>query len=609
MSEQAHLRSCQTLSELLHAQARAGSRVWDFKLVYQQSDLPSGLTRSGNDMAVDLSYADLLELATRAARRLQRAGVGPGARVLIVLPTGLGWLAAFFGCQLLGAAAVPLVPPWSLDRLQEHAERMARVATVCEPAACVIEPALMSVLEATQSAAALPLRALTRLTPAELFEEAAGSLVEPTIDPSAPAFIQFTSGSTADPKGVVISQRAVLANCDFIGRRLGTSEHDIGCSWLPLFHDMGLIGHVLVPLCFGTQSVLIPPEVFARQPRTWLEVVTRYRATMTTAPNSAYDMCATKLTDRDLSRVDLSSLRKALCGAEPILPATLSRFAQRLAGHGFREAMFTPVYGLAEVTLAATISEGDTGPRVCRFDRQRLEHEGQAVLASDPVLDGIELVAVGRPESPQGLRIVDEQGRELSEGRIGEIQVGGDSVMSEYFRNAPATRQAFQDGHVRTGDFGFVLDGELFVVGRRKETIIKGGRNLYPYDIEAAAANVAGVRKGRVVALGVSNPATGTQDVVLLFETKQTLAEQQKQLMREVKAAVFAATQVHLDQLELLPPGTLLKTSSGKLRRAEIRERYLHGTLKPERASRLLAARAYWAVKWSKLRGKWSGRS
>jgi len=596
--------SCATLAELLRMRAQASCRPWDIKLLYQQGQLPPELAPMGDDLAVSLTYADLLRFSERAAAKLQSIGVAKGDRVLVVLPTGVGWLASFFGCQLLGAIPVPLVPPWSVDHLLLQVGRMAEVVRVCEASALVIEESLVSVLAATQAPAVEPLRALPRLAALDLLTERRNpsfALCSP--DSDAPAFIQFTSGSTAEPKGVVISQRAVLANCSFIGERLGIQAQDVGCSWLPLFHDMGLIGHVLVPLCFGTKSVLLPPEVFARQPRAWLEVCSRYQATIITAPNSAYDLCANKVSDRDLARLDLSQIRIAMCGAEPILPSTLRRFATRFAGVGFRDSSLTPVYGLAEATLAVTLA--GSSPRIDRFDRDALQQHGRAVpVASDTSSSGsIELVGVGRPATALALKIVDDAGKSLGERQVGLIEVSGPSLMTEYFRNPAATKRVLQDGFVRTGDLGFIAEGELFIVGRSKETIIKGGRNLHPYDVEAAAAAVDGIRKGRVAAFGVQNLQTGTEDVVLACETKVTDPALRKRLERAVKVAVYAATSVTLDVLQLVPPGALPKTSSGKMQRALVRERFQAGTLRATRASWALRARALWALKWSQLRG------
>jgi acyl-CoA synthetase (AMP-forming)/AMP-acid ligase II len=308
-----------------------------------------------------------------------------------------------------------------------HAERMAQVIDVCAASAAVIEPSLLAVLQATGTPASSRFTALPCVVPEQLFA-GSGEGVQPVmVEPEAPAFIQFTSGSTSDPKGVVISQSAALHNCRFIGERLRVSARDVGCSWLPLFHDMGLIGHLLVPLYWGTPSVLLPPEVFARQPRVWLEALGRHRATITTAPNSAYDICASKILERDVARLDLSSVRAALCGGEPVLPGTLRRFAGRFAEAGFRHSSFVPVYGLAEATLAATMTEPDATLRFECFERTRLEQRGEAVTATPESAPSglVELAAVGRPRELGGVRIVDESGQGLPERRVGVCRLVG----------------------------------------------------------------------------------------------------------------------------------------------------------------------------------------
>lgn len=601
--------SCSTLAELLRARAQGVGngtgpqrKSWDYALLYPQGDIPAALQARVTDHTLKLSYADLLRCSEQAAQALLAAGVERGSRVVLVLPTGLAWLATFFGCQLLGATPVPLVPPWALDQLLMQAQRIARVIEVCEASVIVGELRLLAAVDALLSspnerAGRSELRKIRRVAPSELFVAQAESngLAPVVVEPDEPAFIQFTSGSTAEPKGVVISQRAALANCEFIGSRIGVGEEDVGCSWLPLFHDMGLIGHVLVPLLFGTQSVLLPPEVFARQPRAWLDAVTKYRASVITAPNSAYDVCTSKIAERDLASLELSSVRAALCGAEPILATTLRRFSERFATVGFGAQRFLPVYGLAEATLAVTLASCAHGPRIERFDRAALETQGRAAI--DTGVDGasIELVGVGQPRSPEDLRIVDDRGRELPERQVGSIEVGGSSLMTGYFGNPAATESALHAGFVRTEDLGFVSDGELFVVGRSKEMIIKGGRNLYPYDIEAAASAVAGVRAGRVVAFGVRNPVAGTEDLTVVCETKLPHSRH-KELQRAITAAVFQATGVRIDLLHLVAPGVLLKTSSGKLRRNAVRESLENGTLRKVRVPWSLRVRAVLAA-------------
>jgi acyl-CoA synthetase (AMP-forming)/AMP-acid ligase II len=464
------------------------------------------------------------------------------------------------------------------------------VVEICEAALMVGEARLLDALDGASSQAVerTVLQRVKRLSSKDLFEKLVGEMAAVTIDESEPAFIQFTSGSTSEPKGVVISQRAALANCEYIAERIGLTPDDVGCSWLPLFHDMGLIGHVLVPLLVGTRSVLLPPEVFARQPRTWLEAVTQYRATIITAPNSAYDVCSSKIAERDLATLDLSSVRAALCGAEPILATTLQRFQARFGRAGFRSTSFVPVYGLAEATLAVALAQCDQQLRIERLDRDALQTRGHAV--SRPVDDAdvagscVDLVSVGRARRVGEVRIVDDHGQPVPERQVGSIEVAGPSVMSGYFTDAAASREALRDGFVRTGDLGFLAEGELFVVGRSKETIIKGGRNLYPYDIEAAASQVEGIRAGRVAAFGIRNATTGTEDLVVVCETKWPRSRH-KELARAVTAAVFAATAIRIDTLRLVEPGVLLKTSSGKLRRNAVRERLENGTLQRMSAS------------------------
>jgi acyl-CoA synthetase (AMP-forming)/AMP-acid ligase II len=602
MTEIAQPRA-RTLAELLveRASTRDTARDFDVRLLYVDTDLPPGATLAGDDRALNLSFEDVLRIAQSAARALKSAGVEAGDRVLLLLPTSAGYLAAFFGCQLLGAIPVPLVPPWSLEHLQAHAARIDKVAEVCEARALVAEPSFLRLLTAFK-ALSDRLGRLPRVAPSQLFE-AEPLAISPPTNPDEPAFIQFTSGSTAEPKGVVIRQGAVLENCRFIAERLEGRASDVAAAWLPLFHDMGLIGHLLTPLYAGVRAVLFPPEVFVRQPRVWLEVLTRTRATITTAPNFAYDLCAKKLTPRDLERIDLTHLRVAMCGGEPVLRGTLERFTSRFSGVGFKPESFRPVYGLAEATLAVTMPLGGP-PRVDVVNRAALEQDGHALPATPelPAVETLDLVSAGKPYQSPWLRVVDDAGAPLDERRVGLIEVAGPSLLSAYFRNPEATAHAVSQGWLKTGDLGYVADGELFVVGRSKETIIKGGRSIHPYDIEAAASGVEGVRAGRVAAFGTLNEETATDDIVLVCETHERDAAGKRELDKRIRTAVFAATGARLDVLELTEPGSLSKTSSGKLQRHVVRERYLQHDLAPVRVPWLARARAYWALGMPRLR-------
>ncbi len=586
-----------TLGEMLRARVD-GPQGADIRFLFVgDDDLPEGRVPEGDDQAVVFSYAEAWDVARRAAAHLKKRGVRAGDRVLLVLPTGPAFMAAFYGCQVLGAIPVPVVPPLSLARMEEHLARIARIARVCEASATVASGMLSAVLKVARSRHkdARPALATLILGTELLREEEALLDLEP-VSPDAPGFIQFTSGSTGDPKGVVLPHSSLLANMKAIGIGAGFQPGDVCVSWLPLFHDMGLIGHFLASMAWGMPLVKLPPEKFIRRPKEWLRAMSRYRGSASAAPNFAYSLCVKKIKDRDLEGVDLSSWRVAFCGAEPINHETVRSFIERFRPHGFRETTFFPVYGMAEFSLAATFPTPQTPPRFDRVDRVRFERHGEAVPvpegAAESDVEVITWVGVGRAmPGDHAVRVVDGQGSPLPERREGEIEVRGPSLMAGYYKNTVATAEALRDGWLRTGDRGYLAEGELFVTGRTKEIIIKGGKNLYPQDVEAAAAKVEGIRLGCCAAFGVQNAGRGTEDLILVCETRVDDPQRRAAIMSEVRSAVLEAIGATPDVVLLVEPGTVPKTSSGKIQRDLMRRRYREGDLRPGRPSLMTLVR------------------
>ncbi|MGE0712139.1 MAG: fatty acyl-AMP ligase [Planctomycetota bacterium] len=586
-----------TLGGMLKERAQ-GPQGADIRFLFvHDEDVPPGFAIQGDDEAVQFSFSQAWELALRAAYRLQRRGVGQGDRVLLVLPTGPSFLAAFYGCQVLGAIPVPVVPPFSLARMEEHLARIARIARICEAAATVCNDQLSAVLSVARSRhkdAREALRNLVLATDLLQETEAVDDLV--VVPTSAPGFLQFTSGSTGDPKGVVLPHASLLANMLAIGRGAQFRAGDVATSWLPLFHDMGLIGHFLAGTAWGMPLVKIPPEKFVRRPKVWLQAISRYRGSCSAAPNFAYSLCVKKLKDKDLEGVDLGSWRVAFCGAEPINPATVQAFIDRFQPYGFDPGTFYPVYGMAEFSLAASFPPPGRPPVFDRIDRRRFEKDGLAEsVGGEGVESGADVlvwVSVGRKmPGDHGLRIVDAGGKELPDRREGEVEVRGPSMMEGYYKAPLATADAIRDGWLRTGDRGYMAEGELYVTGRTKELIIKGGKNLYPQDIEAAAAKVAGVRVGCCAAFGLSNELRGTEDVVLICECRAASEEERARIISEVRAKVLETVGATPDVVLLVEPGTVPKTSSGKIQRDLMRQRYKSGQLRPGRPSLLTLVR------------------
>lgn len=523
-------------------------------------------------------YATWARHAAQAAGALVEVGVRRGDRVALVLPTGPDFIAALFGTLWLGAAAVPLYPPARLEGLEGDVARLARQLRAAQPRAVVTLPAFASLAGAAAHRAdslawvgALPWEGASAWSPG------------PPVGPELPAVVQFSSGSTGHPKGVVLTHGHIMANALAILSQVWPGPEDAMASWLPLYHDMGLVGALLAPLMAGIPIHLMPPERFLLDPKAWLHLISQSGATISTAPNFAYQLCATRLDDRELAGLSLGHWRIAMCGAEPVQASSMAAFAERMAPHGFRAEALTPVYGLAEVVLGASFSPMGQGVVVHHLDRLALECEGQALPLppSDP--KAIALVSVGQPLPGMELRAVDAQGLVLPEGQVGELQVRGPSVCSGYLNDPDTTASTLlPDGWCRTGDLGLGWAGAWIVVGRRKDLIVKAGRKLVPQDVEAAAS-VPGVRRGRVVALGVMDSALGTEALVVLAESRLPHGAQDA-LVRAISGAVAAELGLRPDEVRVLPPGALPRTSSGKLRRAETLRRWQSGALEAPRA-------------------------
>jgi fatty-acyl-CoA synthase len=401
----------------------------------------------------------------------------------------------------------------------------------------------------------------------------------PSIDPDDPAFFQYTSGTTNLPKGVVLTHRALLSNAHGIGRGLDLGPTDMGVSWLPLFHDMGLIGGMISAIYNRACLVSMMPEAFVMNPASWLKNVTRYRGTVVVAPNFAYHLCANRIGEEDLAELDLSTLKVALNGAEPIDLKTMEIFERKFAPAGLGDNVNFPVYGMAENCLAATFPRLGRRFEVEPIDRARLETEGRAVDADAQDPFPFQAVSVGAPLAGQEIVIAGRNGSPAREREVGEILIKSPSLMRGYYHNPEETAKVIKDGWLHTGDLGFVCKQRLFITGRAKEMIIKRGRNYYPYDIERAASEVKGVRKGCLAAFAIPNRETGTEDLVLVCETRETEEQRKQQIEKAVASEVLGAVGAKPDQVLLVPPRSIPKTSSGKLQRLLCRQRYMEGTL------------------------------
>jgi fatty-acyl-CoA synthase len=531
-----------------------------------------------------VGWGEVREQALAVCGGLLALGIERGESVALVFPTGSDFFAGFFGALLAGAVPVPLYPPVRLGRLQEYVARTTRMLEVSAARVVLAEARIQRFLGEAVAAArprhgCLTLDALPRAGALAALAAAAAAR------PGELALIQFSSGTTVAPKAVALSHRAVVAQTEILSGFWPDSEelrHSCA-SWLPLYHDMGLIGCVFAALARDATLTLLPPELFVARPALWLRAISRYRATISPAPNFGYSLCLTRVADAELAGVDLSCWRAALNGAEPIAPEVLRAFGERFARWGFNPAALAPVYGLSEAALAVTFSVLGRPYRSRRFDREALAGERLARRpppgAADP---GREIVSVGRPLPGFRLSLRDEQGRELPAGRVGRVWVSGPSLMDGYVGDPEGTARALRDGWLDTGDLGFLDDGELYLTGRAKDLIVVRGRNHSPAEIEQAVEPVAGVRAGCSAAVAwLPDGAPGEVLALLVERSRRATAAELAALPGACREAVLASTGLALDRIEVLAPGTLPRTSSGKLRRAEALRLYLQGGLTP----------------------------
>jgi 1-acyl-sn-glycerol-3-phosphate acyltransferase len=522
---------------------------------------------------VPLAYDALLHAGREVAGGLLREGVVPGDRVAIMLPTGMDYLVSFFGTLLAGAVPVPIYPPARPSQIEDHLRRHAGILANAGVALLIAPPE------------ALPVARLLRMhveslhahvTVAQLRAHAAapGRLAVRGEDI---AYLQYTSGSTGQPKGVVLTHANLLANIRAMGMALRVTPEDVLVSWLPLYHDMGLIGAWLGSLYYGVPLVLMPPLHFLARPERWLQAVHRHRATISGGPNFAYELAVRTAREGALEGLDLSCWRVAFNGAEPVLPDTLERFARRFEPLGFRRTALMPVYGLAENGVGLAFPPPGRGPWIDRIRRDTLMKEGRAVPAQEGDPHPLRLPSCGVALPGHELRVVNEAGVELGEREEGHIQFRGPSATRGYYRNPEATRALLRAGWLDTGDMGYVARGEVFITGRAKDIIIRAGRNIYPHELEEAIGAIEGVRRGSVAVFGTVDPLTGTEKVVALAETRHQDPGRLEALRYAVDAAAVDLLGMPLDDVVLAPPHSVPKTSSGKIRRAASRALYERG--------------------------------
>lgn len=558
-------------------------------------------TANGTEHEVTLTFGELYAAAERCAAELARRAVPAGGRVSLMLPTSRAFFVSYAGILLAGAIPVPIYPPFRADRIEEYAARQSAIlnnAEVCllltfrraEAVARLLEPRVKSLLGVVDAEKLLyAADKATPPAPGALPAHLTGSRSRRSSDI---ALLQYTSGSTGDPKGVTLTHANLMANIRAIGAATEMAPGDVGVSWLPLYHDMGLIGAWLTLLHFGVPLTVMSPLAFLTRPERWLWAFHKHRGTVTAAPNFAYELCVRKVADKDIEGLDLSSWRIAMNGAEPVNPETMRRFTERFSRYGFRNESHLPVYGLAESSLAVTVPPLNRGPKIDRVDRETFTTQGRAVPASTESNTAISFVSSGVSLPEHEIRLVDSQGNEVEERTEGFLWFRGPSATTGYYHNEAATRKLLPQGSaespdefawVDSGDRAYRADGEIYITGRVKDIIIKGGRNIYPHEVEELAARVDGIRKGCIVAFGLRDEASGTEKLVVVAEVRDRDPEKLAPISAAVTDQISRGLGLPPDRVELVPPGSIPKTSSGKLRREETRQLFKKGSLSQNR--------------------------
>jgi acyl-CoA synthetase (AMP-forming)/AMP-acid ligase II len=521
-----------------------------------------------------LTFAELADRAGAFALSLAALGVTADDVVPIALPTSTEYVVAVFGCHFLGAAIAPLPPLTSTkeEHVRLHTERLRGAAARCRSRVAVVTSSAAETLGSSIDPSTLELATVEALT-----SFSKGISWQGPFPPDRIAVVQFSSGSTAAPKGVRITFRNIKANAETIARRVGITERDSMLSFLPLFHDFGLFGGIIYPFMWDVPTWLFPTEEFIRRPSFWLKAMSFTRATMCPAPQFAYQVALHRIRDRDLEGVDLSAWRVAYNGGEPVHAATLRAFNDRFASLGLAPTTVLPSYGMAESTLAVAIHTPGSEFRTERISRDALSELGIA-RPDQRGTPAMEVVSCGPPLDGIEVSILTDEGTAAREREVGEIAIRGDSVARNYFVGPGELEPLERDGWFRTGDLGYLADGLLFVTGRVKDLIIRGGRNYFPQDIERAIEPLEGVRLNGVVAFGCYDDADGMERIIAVIEI-DTLDQNVILALRDrARRAVFDTLEVTLDDVILKRKGWIPKTTSGKLQRAKARSLYLEAS-------------------------------
>lgn len=506
------------------------------------------------------------------AWKLKTLGIETGDKVMTILPTGKPFLVAVFGAWLSGAAIVPVAPPALGIAAEYYQKKLASMINTAQPKIIIACDAVFDALKILSELVSN----ICVLRDTEVLFDFVGEPNPPYYPhPNDIAHIQFTSGSTSFPKGAAITHAQLEANIRGIGKTVvdGKPTDELVISWLPVHHDMGFIGGLCFPFFHGCGLHLIPTESFIRNPAIWLKTISETRATLSPAPTFAYDLLGSRVSDVRLKGIDLSSWCYALVGAEPIFPKILQKFNERFARYGLSETTLKPCYGLAEATLAVTLTPLKEAYKSAWINQKSLRQESYAEAATENADGATAIISCGIPINETEVKIGDESGKSFEERCQGRIFVRGASVMEGYLGNVKSPIDA--DEWLDTGDLGFKIGKEIYITGRAKDLIIRGGVNYHPQEIEKIANAVEDVRMGTATAFSCVRHDTGREEIVLVVETRQKNEIIRQKIIEEIRRAVVQTASVQLDHIKLAAPGTVPKTTSGKIQRGLCRENFL----------------------------------
>lgn len=524
-----------------------------------------------------LTFGSLLSKSKKIAHLLRNHGLLPGDRILLILPTGLTFIESFFGIQAAGMVPVPVYPPARLDRLEHYLQTLTGIIAKSKCRGAIIEKQLIALIQNRLSSSDSKILFFNKedieasTEEAELFQMTSAS----------PAFLQFTSGTTSHPRGVLVLQKHLFAQLASYAETTGIIPGKVAVSWLPLYHDLGLIGMVLASLYAQIHLVLLSPLHFLKDPFCWIRAMSRYRATHTCAPNFGYALSVRKCPKQQLENenIDLSTLELMGMGGEAVLMSTIEAFREHFKSFGLNPDVMGPCYGLAENVLGATGHRKGEPTRSLTVSKKGLQ-EG-LIRDPDNKEDQMILPSNGRAMPTVSVRIADEEGGNLGECKIGEIWIAGPSVTAGYFDDGEATREIFveKEGErwLKTGDIGFLDHGDLYISGRKKDILIVRGKNYSPQDIEEVAGSIEGVRKGNIIAFALST--ADSERAVLVCERDERIEVNEKKLRDNIQRAVNAALALNVEVV-IIPKGAIPKTSSGKLQRSIVKMAYEKGALK-----------------------------